>query len=149
MKITTKVRYGVRAIAQIAFNYEKQIAKREEIVGEQEISNSYLENILVTLRAGGLILTKRGPTGGYTLSRSPSKITLLDVYNALEGEIVLVDCVKNPLSCKRIKGCQTTKIWKNLSRQIQDFLGNITLNDLRTNPAALKVPKKNQGKIQR
>lgn len=130
MKITTKVRYGSRAILQIAFNYGIKITKREEIVREQGIPNSYLENILVALRSGGLIITKRGPSGGYNLSRPPSEISLMDIYKSIEGTIALVDCVRSPSSCKRFKYCPTTKVWKKLSINIQETLEAITLRDL-------------------
>jgi len=114
MKLSTKSRYGVRAIIEIARNYGMKPVKRKDIVSRQNIPDSYLENILVVLRDSGLINTLRGVNGGYVLKKDPSDIILLDVITALQGPLSPVDCLDNARKCCRIDTCPTRDVWQEL-----------------------------------
>jgi Rrf2 family protein len=130
LKLSTKCRYGARAILEIAKNYGKHPTKRKDIAHTQEISESYLENILLALKSNGLIDTVRGAQGGYTLGRSPSSITLFQVVEALEGSLDLVDCLADNASCDRIDGCTMRGVWSSLKKAMEETLGRVTLQEL-------------------
>ena len=130
MKLSTKCRYGLRAVIDIAGYYGKAPAKRRDIAKKQNLSSSYLENILLVLRNHDIIETARGVNGGYVLCRKPSEITAYDIVNALEGTLSLVDCVDKPKSCRRSPDCVTRIVWQELSGAFRTSLGAITLQDL-------------------
>ena len=95
MKLSTKGRYGARAAIELALNYGSGPIMVREIAAHQDISERYLEHILNTLRATGLVRSTRGAKGGYELARHPSAITLGDIITALEGSMDVVDCTSN------------------------------------------------------
>jgi Rrf2 family protein len=130
MKLSTKCRYGVRAIIEIARSYGKGPVKRLQIAKKQHISKSYLENILIILKNSGLIDTVRGALGGYSLAKAPASIRVLDVVNALEGSIEPVECVGNTKACNRSADCLSRGVWKKLHEAHEKVLGSITLGNL-------------------
>ena len=131
MRLSTKGRYGTRAILEIAKRYGKAPIKRKEIVETQQVPDSYIENILITLKAAGLIRTIRGAHGGYQLTRHPSTITVLQVVEALEGTIVPVYCVDtNEANCPKNGICATQPVWNELYQAIREVLEKYTLEDL-------------------
>ena len=130
MKLTTKCRYGARAIIEIAKGSKDAPVKRKTIVDNQNIPDSYLKNILLSLKDAGLINALRGSTGGYVLSRSPSEITFLEVINALEGAIVLVECVEDPGACDMIDVCLTRDVWRKIKQAQEEVLKGITIEGL-------------------
>ena len=130
MKVNTKVRYGLRSILQIADNYGGDPVPISTISESQEISNKYLEQVVGTLRKSGLILSRKGVRGGYTLARDPEDINLWEVITALDNQTVLVDCVDDPQVCDRSDDCLTRSIWTLLSRRMQEFWQSFTLADL-------------------
>ncbi len=130
MKLSTKSRYGTRAIAEIARWYPHRAVKRKQIAGSQQISDSYLENILISLKANGLIYTLRGAHGGYQLTRPPEEITVLEVVEALEGPLAPVPCVVPTYTCKLDNSCLSKSIWKEMYEGIRSVLSRYTLRDL-------------------
>jgi Rrf2 family cysteine metabolism transcriptional repressor len=130
MKLSTKCRYGLRAVVDIARYYGKGPAKRKDIAKKENLSSSYLENILLVLRNHNLVETTRGVNGGYVLSRQPSEITAYDIVNALEGPLSLVDCVNKPNQCRRSDDCVTRIVWKELAGALRSTLSAITLQEL-------------------
>jgi len=130
MKLSTKARYGLRAVIEIARQFGGTPSKRKDVAVAQDISDSYLENILIVLKNSKIIETTRGANGGYVLCRHPSEITVLDVVNALEGPLNLVECVDSPESCKKSDNCCTRDIWKMMSESWKSTLGNISLQDV-------------------
>ncbi|KMQ51366.1 Iron-sulfur cluster regulator IscR [Chitinispirillum alkaliphilum] len=129
----------MRAILNVAESYgSASSCKRKDIAESENISDSYLENILIILKTGGLIKTIRGAKGGYQLSRAPWEISLLEIVHSLEGPLDLVDCVGSPISCERQPDCVTHLLWKDLSESWQMILKKRTLQDL--------LDLKNQGK---
>ncbi len=130
MKLSTRSRYGVRMMADLADNYGKTPVFLKDIAKREDISEKYLSIIVIPLRAAGLIQSTRGAYGGYVLARPPEEITVGDIFDAVEGKICLVDCVKNPQDCSRASTCPTRDVWSVLSDRIRDTLGSITMADL-------------------
>ena len=130
MKISTKSRYGVRAIIEISMGYGLKPVKRVDIVKKNpDISGTYLENILIILKKNGIIEAKRGSKGGFVLTRHPSKITVLDVVLALEGSIAPLECVEHN-NCDRLAICLSREIWKKLYDSYIDILSNISFQEI-------------------
>ncbi len=131
MKISTKGRYGLRAMIDLASNgaggtpvFLSEIARR------QGVSEKYLEHIFSALHKGGIVKAQRGRKGGYLLSRTPDQITLSDIITVLEGPCNLVDCVNNTSGCSRLDGCVARDIWETLGSKIQEVLSGCTLASL-------------------
>ena len=130
MKLSTKSRYGLRAIIEVARCYGGAPAKRKDIAASQNLSDSYLENILIVLKNSKLVETTRGMKGGYVLSRNPSQVTVLDVIDSLEGTLNLIECVDAPTVCNKSENCATRTVWKELSDSWKSVLSKITLQEL-------------------
>ena len=130
MKLSTKSRYGLRAVIEIAKTFGSVPAKRKNVAANQGISDSYLENILIVLKNNRIIETTRGVKGGYVLSRPPREITVLEIINALEGPLDLVDCVNSNATCAKTDTCATRTIWKELADAWNSILGKMTLQDV-------------------
>ena len=130
MKFSTKCRYGTRALVEIGRNYGVGPTKRRVISRSQDISDSYLENILITLRNAGIIDTIRGARGGYVLVKDPSQITLFEVVKALEGSLAPVDCLDNSDLCERVNGCVTREVWYKVQVAKENVLKEVTLKEL-------------------
>lgn len=130
MKLSTKCRYGTRAMVEIAKHYGQGPVKRREIAKTQDISDSYLENILIALKHGGLIETIRGARGGYVLKVPPGEISLLEVFNALEGPFIPVGCLDNDEACGRVGDCLTHQVWKRLQEAVESVLRKETIQSL-------------------
>lgn len=105
------------------FIFLRDIAKKEEI------SEKYLGQLIISLRSAGLLASKRGAEGGYQLARPPETITVLEVVEALEGKMVIVDCLRDEALCKKAASCAAREIWQKLQNAIITTLGNITLAD--------------------
>ncbi len=130
MKISTKCRYGARAIIEIAKGSKNEPVKRKTIVDNQHIPDSYLKNILISLKEAGLINAIRGSNGGYVLRRASSEITFLEIINALEGNLNLVECLNDPGICDRIEICSTRDIWQKMTQAQEEVLNSITIEEL-------------------
>ncbi len=130
MKLSTRCRYGSRALIEIARNYGQKPTKRKEICRIQGLSNSYIENILISLKSAGIVDTIRGARGGYVLVRPPSQITLLDVTRALEGSQAPVECLDNPVLCERSGRCATQDVWREVQEAEEKVLKKTTISAL-------------------
>ena len=132
MKISTKGRYGVRAMFELAKNYGSYPVSVKKISQHQEIPLPYLERILNGLNKAKLVYSVRGPGGGFTLARRPEGIKIIDIISVLEESISPVFCVdaseKN--QCKRVNGCIAHLLWKKLDKKIREVLEGTTLKDL-------------------
>ena len=131
MKLTTKGRYAVLALTELALAKENSLVKITEIAVRQNISSTYLEQILLLLKNSNLIIGVRGPNGGYKLSTSPENIMISDIVNIVEGRMEAKGCVSKSGSCTGVSGrCLTHDLWDELSRHIELFLGQISLKDI-------------------
>jgi len=130
MKLSTKSRYGARALIEIARHEGEQPIKRKDIVQNQGIPDSYLENILISLKNADLIQTVRGAKGGYTLAKTASDISLLDVVEALDGSIRLVDCEKAGERCEKWNTCGTREVWQEMEEAQRTVLRRHSIGSL-------------------
>jgi Rrf2 family protein len=130
MKLSTKCRYGLRAALDISRRYGKLPAKRKDIAKRENISSSYLENILLVLRNHKIVETTRGVNGGYVLTRHPSTITAYEIVSALEGPLSIVDCVEKPRACERAGECSTRQVWCEVAAAVRKVLEGTTLQML-------------------
>jgi len=130
MKISTKVRYGLRFMLNLAERYGSGPMFLRKISEEEEISEKYLSQIVLYLKKAGLITSIRGAKGGYVLSKKPKDITIKSIYDAIEGEIVILDCLKNKNICNRIVDCGSRSFWQDLNNTIDLKLASVTLKDV-------------------
>ena len=130
MRLSTRSRYGVRMMADLAENFGKKPVFLKDIAKREEISEKYLSIIVIPLRGAGLIQSTRGAHGGYTLAKHPEEISVQDIFDALEGKICLVNCVQNPQECSRVGICPTRDVWSVLGEKIRETLNSVTLADL-------------------
>jgi len=130
MIISTKIRYGARAILELASHYGEGPIELKEIAKKENISLKYLEQVIIPLRAAGLVKSVRGSKGGYSLAKSPSEIRLNDLVVTLEGPINLVECLKDTKVCQRSSFCVTRDIWKEVSEAIYKIFHSITLEEM-------------------
>ncbi|MFC1807502.1 RrF2 family transcriptional regulator [Candidatus Omnitrophota bacterium] len=132
MKFSKKSRYGVRAMAELALYYKEKPMSAKVIAKSQRIPLQYLEQIFNILKKAGLICTVRGPKGGYSISRSPSRIKLKDIMYVLENKRHLADCLtkKGANSCDMIENCLTRTFWEKLDKAVSGVLNSTTLMDL-------------------
>jgi len=132
VKLSTRGRYGLRAMLDIAINQGDGPITLHSISERQGISVGYLEQLMVPLKKEGLIRSVRGAQGGYLLAREPEKITVGDIIRALEGPIAPVACVSEdfPEECDRAEGCVTRLVWAKVRDSIAEVLDSLTLADL-------------------
>ena len=132
MKISTRVRYGLKALVYIAEkSREDKLVRIKEIADDQNISVQYLEQILFKLKNENIIEGKRGPNGGYRLAKNPEEITLHELYKILDEEEKVIDCNEskgNKANCNG-QSCGTTCIWNKLDNAMTKILEETTLND--------------------
>lgn len=132
MKLSTKGKYGVRAVFEIARFAGKGPITIKEIAERQGISLSYLEQILYRLGKAGLVESVRGPAGGYLLARKPSELTIGDIVRALEGPIALSHCLEPGESgdCNQTEDCVARMVWARVGAKIEEALDGISFRDL-------------------
>lgn len=130
MKISTRGRYGLRAMLELAQSFEDGPVLMKHIAEKQEISMKYLHTLLTMLKAAGLVHSMRGAGGGYSLTRPPSEITVSEVVRVLEGSLFPVQCVKDKELCERAERCVARDVWSDLGEAIEKLLSGLTLDDL-------------------
>ncbi len=130
MKLSTKGRYGARAMLELALCYKKGPVLLREIARRQEISERYLERMMTALVSAGLVISSRGKNGGFTLARPPGEIRLSQVIQIVEGSIAPVLCVDDPRLCDRVDNCVTRDIWMKLKKSMSKTLESITLKNM-------------------
>ena len=131
MKLTTKGRYAVLALTELALIKDDSLVKITEIAVRQNISSTYLEQLLLLLKNSGLVVGVRGPNGGYRLAAPPENIMISDIVNIVEGRMEAKGCVSKTGSCTGVSGrCMTHDLWDELSRHIELFLGQVSLKDI-------------------
>jgi len=130
MKLSTRTRYGIRAIIELA-QYEGQRPLQLRTIAErQDISVKYLEQLMGVLRSAGIVRSVRGSKGGYALARSPEQIKLSEVFHCLEGPVTTTECVEDEDYCKRSADCAARELWVEVENAINHVLEAITLADM-------------------
>ena len=130
MRLSTKGRYGLRALLDLALHRDEGSVLLKDIARRQEVSLPYLEHLIAPLIAAGLVKSTRGSRGGLLLLRSPSEIRLGEIIQVLEGSIAPVDCVNDPKLCHRSGLCVTRDIWIEMKVAMSQVLDSTTLQDL-------------------
>ncbi len=133
MKLSTRTRYGLRALLDIAAHSGGAPVQLKEIAERQDVSLSYLEHIVGPLIGGGILRSTRGMFGGVSLLKEPRDILLWDVVNLLEGSVAAVDCVPHPHVCPRTATCAARRLWSELTEAMRGVLAARTLADLMSN----------------
>lgn len=132
MKLSTKGRYGLKAMFDLALHNGDGPISLKSIAERQKISDHYLEQLIASLRKAGLVKSVRGAQGGYMLADVPSKITVGDIIRILEGPLGLSDCVLegDPADCDNANYCVTRVVWKKIQTSISEVVDSITLQDM-------------------
>jgi Rrf2 family protein len=130
MKISTKIRYGARAMVELASHYGEGPIELKEIAKRENISLKYLEQVINPLRADGLVKAIRGAKGGYSLAKPPSEICLYDVIETLEGPLNLLECLHDTKACQKVSTCVTREVWKEVSDAMSKIFYSVTLEDM-------------------
>jgi len=130
MKISTKIRYGARAMLELAYHYGEGPIELKEIATRENISLKYLEQVINPLRGAGLVKAARGSKGGYSLAKPPSEICLYDVVETLEGPLNLLECLRDSKVCQKVPSCVTRDIWQEVSEAISKIFYSVTLEDM-------------------
>ena len=131
MKISTKGRYALRMMLDLAEHPGDGYIALKDIAERQNVSKKYLEQIVPILNKADILNTNRGYQGGYRLARTPDKYTVGDILRITEGSISPVACLdKNPVECERAAECATLPVWQGLYKVITDYLDGITLQDI-------------------
>lgn len=151
MRLTTKSRYGLRAMFDIAYHCGTAPAQIQDISRRQEVSPRYLEQIFQNLKRAGILKSKRGPQGGYFLARTPDKITVLEILNATEQDVLLVECcgttvkkTKRVAECPFEGSCVTQTVWEEASMLLNDLFAGITLQNLCERGHAMGVKREQE-----
>lgn len=131
MKISTKGRYAIRLMIDIAKHSNEGNVSLKEVSTRQNISLKYLEQIVNALTKAGFVRSQRGAQGGYKMTRSPSEYTIGDILRVTEGPMAPVDCLEDEVNqCPRAHICPTIRIWEGLYKVINNYLDSITIADL-------------------
>jgi len=131
MKLSTRARYGMRAMTDLSLNGDGRLVLLKDIAERQGISKRYLEHMMTLLRNGGLVVAERGATGGYRLARPAESIQLVEIFEALEGAVAPVECVRDPGVCERVEECVVRGLWCEVTEAMLGVLESKTLADLR------------------
>jgi Rrf2 family protein len=155
LQMSTRGRYGVRLMVALALRFGSGSVLLKDVARQEDISEKYLGQIIIPLKASGLLISQRGPRGGYALARPPESITVRDIVEAIEGAIAAVPCVglaagassgecgENPAGCERATTCVATRVWKRLQDDIVQSLASFTLAELARQARELGQPVDN------
>jgi len=131
MRISSKGHYGIRALIELAHHYgASRPMQSGEIASRQKIPESYLEQLLTTLRRSGFIRSVRGPQGGHALLRDPRELRAAEVIEALEGPIMPSDCLEENSACSHNGGCAQHAMWADVRDAVLGVLDSVTIADL-------------------
>lgn len=135
--ISTKGRYSIRILLDLAEHRNGSYTPMKEVAARQEISLKYIEKLMPALKGAGLIESSHGIGGGYRLTREPEQYTLWEILRLAEGDLAPVSCLQeNAAVCDRAAECRTLPVWKNYYKLTKDYFSCITLADLMSTPSA-------------
>ena len=148
LQLSTRSRYGVRMMTALALNWGKGPSLLRDVSRREDISEKYLGQIVIPLKASGLVVSQRGSHGGYSLGRAPEAITVKDVVEAIEGAIAPAPCTESPAGdcgdedppggCERVTECATARVWRRLRDDIGRTLSAFTLAELARDARSLR-----------
>lgn len=139
MKISTKGRYALRMMLDLAMNNDEEFVSLKDIAERQNISKKYLEQIVPLITKSGMLKVTRGNQGGYKLLKTPDKYNVEEILRVTEGSLAPVACLEyDPIDCERVGECMTLPVWKGLYKAVTDYLSSITLQDIINNDTSLR-----------
>lgn len=148
MKLTTRGRYGLRALIDLAVHEDEGAVSAQSIAIRQDISESYLEQLIRKMKNGGLVVSVRGAGGGYRLARPADQISVGDILGCLEGTLAAVDCpVLEGNDCTAADECVSRFVWKKINDSISDAVNSIWLSDLVNESRSLSKVQDKRRKI--
>ena len=130
MKMSTRGRYGLRAMLELARHFGERAVLMSDVARREDLSRKYLHALLTSLRSAGLVRSVRGAGGGFVLTKHPAEIRLNEVVNALEGPLSIVPCVADQRRCRKAGQCTARQVWQQMSTAVENMLNSITLQDL-------------------
>ena len=130
MKISTKGRYGLRILLDLALHGQDAPRLMKDIAQSQQISEKYISRLILPLNEAGFVTSFRGAKGGFKLAKPPKEITLLEIVETMEGRLSIVECVLDKEFCPRSEDCSACRIWSFLNKKIRKQMDEITLKDL-------------------
>jgi len=130
VRLSTRSRYGVRFMVDLALRGGENAVYLKDIAREEGLSEKYLSLIAIPLKSAGLIVAQRGAKGGYRLARPASRITLKEIVEVLEKGVCIVECVGDPSTCSRSGHCPSRDLWAEITDRIASTLASVTLEDL-------------------
>lgn len=130
MKVSTRGRYGLRILLDVALHQGQGPVALRDVSRRQAISHKYLWQVVNPLTAAGILRATRGSRGGYVLARAAEQISIRDIVNTLEGPIVVVGCLNDPKACDRSVSCTAREAWAEIEKKLNDAMSSITLKDL-------------------
>jgi Rrf2 family cysteine metabolism transcriptional repressor len=145
MKLSTRVRYGIRAMIELAKHPQGEVVSLNDLARNQKISHKYLESMMTTLKIAGLIESVRGKLGGYRLTRPADQICLWDIYSILDTSSELIECLKQCTdqknACPRLGECVARETWLEFNEIIVSFLKSKNIHDLSRKELKLQAQK--------
>ena len=130
MRISTRTRYGMRLMINLARNFNNGYSLLKDVAKSESISEKYLSLIVIPLKSAGFLNAVRGSRGGYSLAKPPSEIRVKDIIETMEGDLCLLECVKNKSACAKSGNCVSRDLWLGLSNEIAGYLNSLTLEDI-------------------
>ncbi len=130
MRLNTRVRYAIRMMADIAKHSDNRPVPLRDVARRQGLSKLYLSQLATPLRNASLLRSLSGNRGGYVLARPAGDITLLEIMEAVDGPVSIIECADNPEFCERAAFCETLTIWRNIDQAVTQVLQKYTLRDL-------------------
>ncbi len=130
MHVSTKGRYGLRILLDVAMHETKGPVALRDIAQRQDLSQKYLWQVINPLKVAGLLRATRGAHGGYVLAKSPKRISIRDIVDILEGPVCIVGCVQSPGTCERSEDCTARDAWAEIENRLKETMDGITLQYL-------------------
>ena len=130
MKISTKGRYALRVMVDLAMHSSGELVPLKAVAARQGITLKYMEQIISPLAKAGYVQSLRGASGGYRLSRKPSDYVVGDILRVMEGPLEVVSCLADGYNCPRAEVCSTLRFWEGLSKIVNEYVDSFTLEDL-------------------
>lgn len=148
MRLSTKGRYGLRAVVDLAMYSKDEAVSISSIAARQNLSESYLEQLIAKLKKAGLVNSIRGINGGYILAKEPKEISVGDILRALEGDLAVVECPDSDSECAKFDSCVTKYVWKRINDSINTVVDGMTLEEIVENSHKLEkyIPSEDEGK---
>jgi len=148
MRLSTKGRYGLRAVVDLAMYSKDEAVSISSIAARQNLSESYLEQLIAKLKKAGLVNSIRGINGGYILAKNAKEISVGDILRALEGDLAVVECPDSDSECAKFDSCVTKYVWKRINDSINNVVDSMTLEEIVENSHKLEryVPSEDEGK---